>query len=318
MIKKAVLAGGCFWCLVKPFENFDGIIDIKTGYTGGTTTNPTYKDVCSGIGGHYEAVEITFDDTFIKYEDILDIFFKQINPTDDGGQFVDRGPQYRPAIFFEDNSQKETAEKFIAKLESENIFEDSIVVSVLPLSEFYPAEENHQNYHKKQSAHYNIYYKNSGRYNFVKAFWDGSNPKRKHLKNILSDIQFEVTQNDMTECPFDNEYYNNEKAGIYVDIVGGEVLFSSTDKFDSGCGWPSFSKPVNKNSILERSDFSMGMIRTEVRSLKSNSHLGHVFDDGPEELGGLRYCINSASLRFIPVEDMEKEGYGEYLYLFNK
>ncbi len=165
----------------------------------------------------------------------------------------------------------------------------------------------------------NMYYKNSGRYNFVKAFWDGSRPDRDELKEKLTDIQFEVTQNDMTECPFENDYFNNFEEGIYVDVVGGEVLFSSNfeegiyvdvvggevlfsskDKFESGCGWPAFSKPVENNSLSERTDFSMGMLRTEVRSRVSNSHLGHVFDDGPEELGGLRYCINSASLKFIP------------------
>lgn len=161
-----------------------------------------------------------------------------------------------------------------------------------------------------------MYYKNSGRYNFVKAFWDGSRPDRDELKEKLTDIQFEVTQNDMTECPFENDYFNNFEEGIYVDVVGGEVLFSSKDKFESGCGWPAFSKPVENNSLSERTDFSMGMLRTEVRSRVSNSHLGHVFDDGPEELGGLRYCINSASLKFIPKEDMEKEGYGEYLKIF--
>ena len=316
MIKKAVFAGGCFWCLVKPFKNFDGILDIVAGYTGGETENPTYKEVSSGTTGHYEAIEITYEDEKIAYEDILDVFFKQIDPTDNGGQFVDRGSQYRPAVFYSDEHQKEAAEKLIEKTNESNRFDFPVNMELIEASVFYPAEKEHQDYYKKQANHYNIYYKNSGRHNFVKAFWDGRRPDRDELKDKLTDIQFEVTQNDMTECPFENDYYATEDDGIYVDVVGGEVLFSSKDKFDAGCGWPSFTKPVENNSILERTDFSMGMLRTEVRSRKSNSHLGHVFNDGPVEDGGLRYCINSASLKFIPIEDMEKEGYGEYLSIF--
>lgn len=190
------------------------------------------------------------------------------------------------------------------------------MTDIIPATKFYEAEENHQDYYKKRPLNYNMYYKGSGRYNFVKSHWDGNNINREELKKTLTPIQFEVTQNDMTEVPFENEYYDNNKEGIYVDIVSGEVLFSSKDKFDSGCGWPSFSKPVIDKSIIERSDFSQGMYRVEVRSAKGNFHLGHVFDDGPKELGGLRYCINSASLKFIPRENMEALGYGEYLKLF--
>ena len=316
MIKKATFAGGCFWCMVKPFSKYDGILEVVSGYTGGETENPTYKEVCSGTTGHYEAIEITYDDSLIDYADILDVFWKQIDPTDSNGQFVDRGPQYRPAIFVHDEEQRKIAENSKKELEESKRFDRPISVEIIDATTFYNAEPEHQNYYKKQPRHYNMYYKNSGRYNFVKAFWDGSRPDRDELKEKLTDIQFEVTQNDMTECPFENDYFNNFEEGIYVDVVGGEVLFSSKDKFESGCGWPAFSKPIENNSLSERTDFSMGMLRTEVRSRVSNSHLGHVFDDGPEELGGLRYCINSASLKFIPKKDMEKEGYGEYLKIF--
>lgn len=316
MIKKATFAGGCFWCMVKPFSKYDGILEVLSGYTGGNKENPTYKEVCSGTTGHYEAIEITYDDSLIDYNDILEVFWKQINPTDPNGQFVDRGPQYRPAIFVHDEEQRTIAEESKKALSDSKQFSDPIVVEILDASTFYKAEAEHQNYYKKQPIHYNSYYKNSGRYNFVKAFWDGSHPDRDELKTKLSDIEFEVTQNDMTECPFENEYFNHFEEGIYVDVVGGEALFSSKDKFKCDCGWPSFSKPIEKNALLERTDFSMGMIRTEVRSRLSNSHLGHVFDDGPKELGGLRYCINSASLRFIPKENLEEEGYSNYLKLF--
>ncbi|WP_300282749.1 peptide-methionine (S)-S-oxide reductase MsrA [Peptacetobacter sp.] len=316
MIKKATFAGGCFWCMVKPFSKYDGILEVVSGYTGGEKENPTYREVCSGTTGHYEAIEITYDDDLINYKDILEVFWKQINPTDANGQFVDRGTQYRPAIFVHDDEQKNIAEESKKDLNESKRFSDPIVVEILDATVFYPAEIEHQDYYKKQPLHYNSYYKNSGRYNFVKAFWDGSRPDREELKNKLSDIEFEVTQNDMTECPFENEYFNHFEDGIYVDVVGGEALFSSKDKFECDCGWPSFSKPIEKNALLERTDFSMGMIRTEVRSRLSNSHLGHVFNDGPKNLGGLRYCINSAALKFIPKENLEEEGYSDYLKIF--
>ncbi|HCQ5683375.1 TPA: peptide-methionine (S)-S-oxide reductase MsrA [Clostridioides difficile] len=316
MIKLATFAGGCFWCMVKPFDKYDGVIKVVSGYTGGNVENPTYQEVCSGTTGHLEAIQITYDDDIISYDELLNIFWKQINPTDDGGQFGDRGTQYKTAIFYHDEEQKNIALESKEHLENSKIFDSKIVTDIITATKFYEAEENHQDYYKKRPLNYNMYYKGSGRYNFVKSHWDGNNINREELKKTLTPIQFEVTQNDMTEVPFENEYYDNDKEGIYVDIVSGEVLFSSKDKFDAGCGWPSFSKPVIDKSIVERSDFSQGMYRVEVRSAKGNSHLGHVFDDGPKELGGLRYCINSASLKFIPRENMEALGYGEYLKLF--
>lgn len=310
MLKKATFAGGCFWCMVKPFDVYEGVKKVVSGYIGGSTKNPTYKDVTSGETGHYEAVEIEFDDENISYDQLLNIFWKQIDPLDKYGQFVDRGTQYRSAIFYHDNSQKETAEK--SKKNLEKLLGQSVATEILEAGEFFVAEEYHQDYYKKNSNHYSMYYKNSGRYAYVKAYWDRNNFTRNELKDRLTDIQFEVTQNDMTEVPFENEYYDSFERGLYVDIVDGKPLFSSKDKFKSDCGWPAFSKPITDTSVMERSDYSYGIYRTEVRSSSANSHLGHVFNDGPEDMGGMRYCINSASLRFIPYDKLDEEGYGEY------
>lgn len=315
MKKLATFAGGCFWCMFKPFSKYEGIEKIVAGYTGGMKENPTYEEVCSETTGHVEAIQLTYNDELVSYEEILDIFWRQIDPTDEGGQFNDRGTRYNTAIFYHNEKQKEIAIKSKQELENRKLFYKPIVTKILPAEVFYPAEEYHQDYYKKDPMHYEMYYKGSGRYDFIKTHWDKNNKDRESLKNKLTNIQFEVTQNDKTEQAFDNEYWDNKKEGIYVDIVSGEVLFTSKDKFDSGCGWPSFTKPVNENVVREKSDFSHGMYRTEVRSTNANSHLGHVFDDGPKDRGGLRYCINSAALRFIPKDKMEEEGYGKYLDL---
>ncbi|MBC6004496.1 MAG: peptide-methionine (R)-S-oxide reductase MsrB [Paeniclostridium sordellii] len=315
MKKLATFAGGCFWCMFKPFSNYEGIEKIVAGYTGGEDENPNYEKVCQEITGHLEAIQLTYDDELVNYEDLLNIFWKQIDPTDTGGQFNDRGNRYKTAIFYHDDIQKELALKSKKELEESNLFENPIVTKILPAQTFYIAEEYHQDYYKKEPIHYEMYYKGSGRYDFIKTHWDKNNKNRENLKSKLSPIQFEVTQNDKTEPAFNNEYWDNKEEGIYVDVVSGEVLFTSKDKFDSGCGWPSFTKPISKNVLREKSDFSHGMYRTEVRSTKANSHLGHVFDDGPKEEGGLRYCINSAALRFIPKNKMKEEGYERYLNL---
>ena len=317
MKKLATFAGGCFWCMFKPFSNYDGVEKIIAGYTGGIAENPTYEEVCSEITGHLEAIQIVYDDTLVRYEDLLDIFWKQIDPTDEGGQFNDRGNRYKTAIFYHDENQKKLAIESKEALEKSNLFEDPIMTEILPAEKFYIAEEYHQDYYKKEPIHYELYFRGSGRYDFIKNNWDKNNINRDKLKESLSPIQFEVTQNDKTEPPFKNEYWDNKEEGIYVDIVSGDVLFTSRDKFDSGCGWPSFTKPVSEKVIREKSDFSHGMYRTEVRSTKANSHLGHVFDDGPKESGGLRYCINSAALKFIPKDKMKEMGYENYLNLLN-
>lgn len=309
----ATFAGGCFWCMVEPFDKRPGIIQVISGYTGGHVENPTYEEVCEGKTGHVEAVQITFDPDIMPYEQLLAIFWQQIDPTDAGGQFHDRGESYQTVIFYHSEAQKHIAEESKQRLEDSGKFSKPIVTKILPAKPFYVAEEKHQDYYKKQPFHYKLYKKGSGREQFIEENWQLDN---KGAIDRLTPMQYHVTQENGTEPPFQNEYWNNEREGIYVDIISGKVLFSSRDKFDAGCGWPSFTKPVDPYEIVEKTDTSHGMIRTEIRSREANSHLGHVFDDGPRDKGGLRYCMNSASMRFIPKEEMDKEGYGSYMYLF--
>lgn len=313
----ATFAGGCFWCMVKPFDEQPGIIKVVSGYTGGHKENPTYKEVCSETTGHYEAVQITFDPEVFPYEKLLELYWPQIDPTDAGGQFADRGDSYRTAIFYHNEHQKTLAEESKQQLEASGRFSEPIATQILPAKPVYEAEEYHQGYYKKNKFRYAMYRRGSGRDRFIKENWKDFGHDEQ-LKTTLTPIQYEVTQNDATEPPFRNEFWDHTEDGIYVDIVSGEPLFSSTDKYDAGCGWPSFTKAINKDEVKENMDVSHNMVRTEVRSKTANSHLGHLFDDGPQDAGGLRYCINSAALRFVPKEDLEKEGYGEYAVLFNK
>lgn len=312
----ATFAGGCFWCMVEPFDKRPGIINVVSGYTGGTTENPTYEEVCTNTTGHLEAVQITFNPDVMPYERLVETFWQQIDPTDSGGQFNDRGESYQTAIFYHNEQQKEIAEASKQKLAESGKFQNPIVTPILPSKAFYSAEEEHQNYYKTNSFHYKLYKKGSGREDFIKRYWQPSYDKSK-LKERLTPIQYSVTQENGTERPYQNEYWDNEKEGIYVDIVSGEVLFSSFDQFDAGCGWPSFTKPIDTYQLKENSDSSLGMMRTEVRSKEADSHLGHLFNDGPKEKGGLRYCMNSAAMRFIPKEKMKEEGYQQYAHLFS-
>ncbi|CDO02094.1 peptide methionine sulfoxide reductase MsrA/MsrB [Oceanobacillus picturae] len=311
----ATFAGGCFWCMVEPFDQRPGIHRVVSGYTGGHVENPTYEQVCSDTTGHVEAIEITFDPEVMPYEQLLRTFWQQIDPTDAGGQFNDRGESYQTAIFYHNEQQRQQAEQSKKELEQSGKFSKPIVTPILPAKPFYLAEENHQDYYKKQSFHYRLYKKGSGREDFIKNTWKKAIDKEE-LKQKLTPIQYHVTQENGTERPFQNDYWDNEEEGIYVDVITGEPLFSSKDKYDAGCGWPSFTKPIDKNQVEEKTDTTHGMRRTEIRSKDSDSHLGHVFEDGPMEAGGLRYCMNSAAMRFVPVSKMDEEGYKKFLYLF--
>lgn len=340
----ATFAGGCFWCMEPPFEKLEGVISAVSGYAGGSAANAEYRKVASGRSKHLEVVQIKYNPELVSYETLLETFWRQIDPTDDGGSFVDRGTQYKSAIFFHNVKQKNIAAASKEALDDSEIFDDAIVTNIYSLKEFFPAEDYHQDYYLENPVRYKLYRNGSGRDQFIKKNWkkhteldltptDNSDtmkksnvaefwkefakPSDKELKQSLSSIQYKVTQKDGTERAFTGENWDNKDTGIYVDVLSGEPLFSSTHKYKSGTGWPSFYDVIEPETVLEKEDKSLFMgTRVELRSKYGDSHLGHVFPDGPQPTG-MRYCINGASLRFIAKADMQQEGYGKFLTLFN-
>ena len=307
--KEIYLAGGCFWGVQAYFDRMPGVVETSVGYANGQTENPTYEDVCFGNSGHAETVQIRYDPGKLELRTILRHFFKIIDPLSENRQGNDVGVQYRTGIYCTTPEALQTAKE--ALCEEQAKFSEPLAVELLPLEHYFPAEEYHQKYLEKNPGGY-CHINFDSLPELEAAGGKYFKPPEKELRSRLTGIQYAVTQRNATEPPFSGEFWNHGKPGLYVDIVTGEPLFLSTHKFDSGCGWPSFSKPAATGTLVETADLSHGMNRTEVRSKAGDSHLGHVFQDGPLEAGGLRYCINSAALRFVPYEDMDKEGYSEY------
>lgn len=319
----AYFAWGCFWCLEWIFESQDWIQEVIVGYIWGTPETANYQDVAWGVSQHREAVEIVYAPDVISYEKIIELFWTQIDPTDPGGQFADRGFQYTTAIYYSNQNEKNIAQLSKDNLQRSWKFEKDIVTPLVPTTTFFRWEEYHQDYYKKAALRYKLYAKWSGRTDFIDQNWKDRIAEinttiyaKESLKEKLTPIQYYVTQENGTEPPFKNKYWDNKREGIYVDIIDGTPLYSSKDKFDSGTGWPSFSKGISEDHFTTHSDTTLFITRTELRSASSDAHLGHIFPDAPKELWGIRHCINSAALRFIPVEDLQKEWYEDYLDAF--
>lgn len=323
IMKTAVFAGGCFWCMEWIFEAQNGVHTAISGYIWWSPETANYEDVASGNTKHREAVKVLYNPEKISYDTLVELFWTQIDPTDPNGQFADKGYQYTTAIYYGSQTEKDIAEASKKALASSWKFEKDIVTQIIPMSEFFDAEEYHQDYYKKSALRYKLYKKWSGREGFIEQNWKARIAEinkqtygKQALKDRLTPLQYNVTQEWWTERAFQNEYWDNEQVGIYVDIVDGTALYSSRDKYKSGTGWPSFTRPISPEAVTEHEDKKLFTTRTEIKSASSNSHLGHVFTDGPKDKGWLRYCMNSAALRFIPLEDLEKEGYGEYVEMF--
>lgn len=307
MTKTIYLAGGCFWGVEKYLSLIPGVLETEVGYANGKTANPTYKEVCYNDTGHAETVRVVYDTSRLPLRELLFRFFDVIDPTSVNKQGHDTGVQYRTGIYYTEPEDKPDIHSALAALQAQ--YENPVVVEVRSLENFYPAETGHQRYLDQHPGGYCHIPAGA----FERAKKPVACEAQADLKRRLTERQYHVTQENGTEPPFQNEYYDEFRPGLYVDIVSGEPLFVSGDKFESGCGWPSFSKPVDPSAVAEKTDTSHGMLRTEVRGKNSDAHLGHVFTDGPSDKGGRRYCINSAALRFIPKERMAVEGYEAYL-----
>ncbi len=309
------LAGGCFWGVEEYMHRIPGVYDSSSGYANGNTENPTYEDVIYSNTGHAETVKVIYDSKEVSLEELLIRFFEVVDPTSLNKQGNDVGSQYRSGVYYENEEDKLIIDKVIQGLKSE--YEKEIVVEVLPLENYYPAEEYHQDYLVKNPNGYcHIDLDKASEFNEIKlSDSEYEIPSDKELKETLTELEYDVTQNAKTERAFSSELNDNNADGIYVDVVTGEPLFLSNDKYDSGSGWPSFTKPISEEAVTEHEDNSLFMKRIEIKSSAGDSHLGHVFDDGPVEDGGLRYCINGAALKFIAYEDMEAEGYEHLKHL---
>lgn len=306
------LAGGCFWGLEAYMSRIYGVFDVTSGYANGNTENPSYEDLIYKNSGHAETVHVKYDPERVTLEVLLDYYFKVIDPTSLNKQGNDRGVQYRTGIYYVNEGDKAVIDEKIKSVQL--AYSKPVVVEVEPLKHYYLAEEYHQDYLEKNPngyCHIDLFTVEDV---VIKKEWYPK-PSDADLKEKLTEIQYEVTQNNNTERAFSNAYWDNFEPGLYVDVATGEPLFSSKDKFESGCGWPSFSKPISPEVVTYVQDTSFNMVRTEVRSRAGDSHLGHVFEDGPLELGGLRFCINSASIEFIPLEEMTQRGYGYLVHI---
>lgn len=338
-LETVLVAGGCFWCVEADLEKTPGVISAVSGYAGGTTKNPTYQNY--GSGGHREVVEVTYDVNKLSFEDILIVTMKTTDPTDDDGTFGDRGDKYSSAFYYETPEQKDTIEKLLVDVNANGPYAKPLAVDVEARPVFWPAEANHQDYYKGTltKLKYQFYRDGSGRTDFIKKNWGAdtsptlpwrtnnttmnettvypwtsyTKPDKATLKATMDAEAYRVTQENGTERAGTSALDKNYERGVYVDVLSGEPLYSSRDKFDSGTGWPSFVAPINATALTEHEDRKLFSVRVETRSAIADNHLGHVFTDGPVDRGGLRYCMNGAALRFVPEADMEEAGYGDFL-----